>query len=928
MSVSSVERLIRYWRRIRGEVEMRSELLHKNSSSSFEEEVFIERMADLLEEKGEISGYQLARWKYKPSASSPVLMKIDAFSLEDHADQAPPTEAMMLVSDWKNTNDFDFLSNEGLDTLIQAGQQFLHQVISNADFARSLEPSRAHYDFVHTFQKHSKTIQRVHMLFLTNRCIEKRESQLIQIGHVQIYMRFWDLSALEQLEHSQSSSGGQIHIDLRTFGGALPCLSAPEDHRYQAYLAVLPATTLKNIYDAYGTRLLEANVRSFLQVKNNKVNQGIRNTILKDSASFFAFNNGLSATAEDVRVERIDGQQCLTYIKGLQIVNGAQTTGSLHRASVQDHASLEQISVPLKLTCIRPEYSQSLTPLISKYANSQSKVELADFSANHTFFIELERLSRSIHLPPQYREFCFFERARGQYENELARCTDLERVKHFKVQYPKDKVFSKTDVAKFIYSWDGFPYLVSRGAQKNFSHFVVHWIRDYEQSKQSIHAKWYQRFIAQSILYNTVYECAARIQLRSYRSSVVTYVVALLSYHSDAEIDLDLIWKQQKLSSAFSELATEWCLWVHQTLKDTAEDITVSDWAKKEACWKLFLEREPISPLEDIPEIRSEDADRIPQSIPSIPEPSFQFNERPQVFRARPESVSQPTIQPETQPVAKDLVLQSEPGTTQDLNFTQTPTTPMENRTATQSKHPESEVPVKVQHTEAQHMDWKDVQASAPAVRESKDAQGSSKEKMLPLASQNIEPELPQAVSVDFPPDDGSSIDDWMEQEQAETRLQHAQPLVQIEQPAPSVKEPKSVLSELTTHEETQSEASVSGVQAEHVVPHGSRQHFKEHPSTLIESPSSHEPTVASNPSVHSTPEEVRPEVLVARALLLSASLEEDVLLRRIAHSLLGKKRLGKHVRKRAMEIVKRLVNESIIAWDPEDETYFLCSSV
>ena len=74
---------------------------------------------------------------------------------------------------------------------------------------------------------------------------------------------------------------------------------------YEAYLIVVPGTQLAAIYDRWGARLLEQNVRVFLQARGG-VNKGMRNTIENDPTMFFAYNNGVTATAEAVQT-RTDG---------------------------------------------------------------------------------------------------------------------------------------------------------------------------------------------------------------------------------------------------------------------------------------------------------------------------------------------------------------------------------------------------------------------------------------------------------------------------------------------------------------------------------------------------------------------------------------------------------------------------------------------
>ena len=118
----------------------------------------------------------------------------------------------------------------------------------------------------------------------------------------------WDIRRL----HAQATVGygrEDIEIDLvEDFGGPLPILSAQQSEAdHESYLAVIPGQVLADIYDRWGARLLEQNVRVFLQARG-KVNRGIRITLENEPSMFFAYNNGITATAEQVDIENVGGQ--------------------------------------------------------------------------------------------------------------------------------------------------------------------------------------------------------------------------------------------------------------------------------------------------------------------------------------------------------------------------------------------------------------------------------------------------------------------------------------------------------------------------------------------------------------------------------------------------------------------------------------------
>jgi hypothetical protein len=117
---------------------------------------------------------------------------------------------------------------------------------------------------------------------------------------------------------------------------------------------------------------------------------------------FFAYNNGIAATAHAVEVESGDGCTYITKITSLQIVNGGQTTASLAAAIINDKDranGLKDIYVPMKLSVVTPEKAMVLIPNIAKYANKQNKVSDADFFSNHAFHVRMEDFSRRVLAP-------------------------------------------------------------------------------------------------------------------------------------------------------------------------------------------------------------------------------------------------------------------------------------------------------------------------------------------------------------------------------------------------------------------------------------------------------------------------------------------------------------------------------------------------
>jgi len=399
----------------------------------------------------------------------------------------------------------------------------------------------------------------------------------------------WDSERFSRLLQSGTPQA-EVDVDLETiWSGPLPCVTMPTNViEYQSHLAIVPGELLFRLYDTYGARLLERNVRSFLQAKG-KVNRGIRDTLRNEPGRFMAYNNGISITAQAVELKSLaDGRPAIVRINGLQIVNGGQTTASIHRAVKADKADLSNVFVPAKISVVPLQLLDSLAPLIAKFANTQNPVQMADFSANDPFHIDLERLSNAIWMPGEQGKW-FYERARGQYQvAQAAEGTTPARLRRFKDRTPPSRRFTKIDVARYLNSWDQLPYWVSQGGQTNFVLFM--------QRLRETHARdwlpddaFYRNLIAKAILFNTTARIVRSEQFPAYRADIVTYLVAALALKSGGQLDLKQVWDNQCASAALEALLRNWSHPVADVLVSSAAGRNVTQWAKKAECWKAVM---------------------------------------------------------------------------------------------------------------------------------------------------------------------------------------------------------------------------------------------------------------------------------------------------------------------------------------------------
>jgi hypothetical protein len=364
-------------------------------------------------------------------------------------------------------------------------------------------------------------------------------------------------------------------------------------------LAVMPATTLVDIYSRWGARLLEQNVRSFLTAKV-KVNKGIRETIKNSPTKFFAFNNGITATAESVETEDRDDGEYITKINNFQIVNGGQTTASLYSAYTKDKFDLSEIFVQMKLSIVTAKDAITLVPYIARFANSQNKVTEADLFSNHPFHIRFEGFSREIMAPQKTGAISgdkwFYERARGQYTNALASCaTKLERTK-FSSLNPRSQLISKTALAKYLNSFELLPYIVSKGSEFNFAKFADSIADAWESSEDSFNEGFYKTSIAKAIVFKCVERLVSEQKGNWYkgghRDKIVPYTISFIENairKSDKEFNFFDIWKNQSTTKQLDKLINVVAERVNELLNDPNRPIfNVGEYAKRESCWKAI----------------------------------------------------------------------------------------------------------------------------------------------------------------------------------------------------------------------------------------------------------------------------------------------------------------------------------------------------
>lgn len=428
-------------------------------------------------------------------------------------------------------------------------------------------------------------INEARVFILTDGLFPAKGVKPLKVGGVAVTFELYDVRRLMRTM-STNQSREIIDIELESIGlSAIPCVKMPEGGgEYESFLAIFPGEALYRLYEEFGPRLLEFNVRAFLQA-TGKINRGIRDTLRDEPHHFMAYNNGISATADEIRTRL--GPEGLTIVgfRGLQIVNGGQTTASVHRARRRDRLDLSKVHVAAKITRLPVDRVEEMVPKISRFANTQNVIQEADFSSNEPFHIALERLSKVVWVPGE-RSRWFYERSRGQYRTAM----DIEgstpaRLREFRERTPAAHRFAKTDLARAVNSWNRLPHIVSGGAQKNFVLFMKD-LREAYGAAWEPDESYYRGAISQVILYAAVQRVVRQEAFPAYRANIVCYLISYLSYRTGGDFLLDEIWRRQGLSAGLDRLLRSWSYAIDRRIQESAAGRNVTEWCKKEACWQ------------------------------------------------------------------------------------------------------------------------------------------------------------------------------------------------------------------------------------------------------------------------------------------------------------------------------------------------------
>ncbi len=535
-------------------------------------------------------------------------VKISGYAVSDTTDDAGnPDRLDLFVSLYKGLDELEALPDSEVGRAAKEGLQFL-RLCATGQLLSKIDETNDAYALVTEVERIFKTLDSIRIFVITDALAKTRNYAPQEVESKQVRLEIMDLQRL--FNHwQQGRPRDELVVNFQDIcGTALPSVWVPGsgDDEYDYALTAIPGEALRFLYEKYGPRILEANVRSFLGVSSKGVNKGIRDSLREHPDRFMAYNNGIVVVADQAKLDTAaDGSPGILWLQGMQIVNGGQTTASIYFAKKKHpDINLANVRVPAKIIVLRSGQAddEELISNISRYANSQNVVKQSDLSANKPFHRELEKLSMRTYCPDGVGRW-FYERSAGSYKVMLEKeaSTPVQK-KKLQAAIPPYRKITKPDLAKFLFAWDQKPHVVSLGSQKNFQAFMNE-LMDKEIAGEIVlpDQEQYKQIIAKAILFKSAQK-TIRPMFPAFQGNITSYTVSVLAFKLGTVLNLNRIWQAQSISPQLSRQIAIWAEEVNEALHRGASGKMISEWAKKNECWLQVRDHHFSPRLTNIPE--------------------------------------------------------------------------------------------------------------------------------------------------------------------------------------------------------------------------------------------------------------------------------------------------------------------------------------
>lgn len=573
----------------------------------YPELVFADKVMQHMAEFGMTFEPQLCHYEARATTQGAPKLRLSGYSFSETDEDDAPEQLDLFVSLYKGVDEVVTALQSDVQSAANQCMRFLQHCVSGK---LDMDETNEAYPLLLGIKKYFSNLEKIRIFVITDMCMEnRREFAQTDYQGKTVQLEIMDIQRLfNRLQEHRPRD--EILINFADISGTpLPCVWVPgESGEYDYALTAIPAEALRYIYDKYGSQVLEANVRSFLSA-TGKINKGIRDSLRLEPERFMAYNNGVVLVAEEIGVTRTaDGSPGIHWLKGMQIVNGGQTTASIYFTKRKfPDTDLSKVRVPAKLIILHSsaeEEEEDLISNISRYANSQNAVKASDLSANHPFHTELEAIASRTYCPDGVGRW-YYERSAGSYKVMLEREGKTPAgIKKLQGSIPPARKITKTDLAKYLNTWSQKPHFASLGGQKNFNAFM----EEIESRQKSGLARApssaeFKQMIAQAILFKSS-QRIVRPLFPAFQGNVTIYTLSILSQRIGGSLDLDMVWQKQGISPELSRQIEIWSREVNEALHRGAAGRMISEWAKKLECWWFVRDYKYSELAAGIPELK------------------------------------------------------------------------------------------------------------------------------------------------------------------------------------------------------------------------------------------------------------------------------------------------------------------------------------
>lgn len=476
----------------------------------------------------------------------------------------------LFYSIYDSASEISTKNNSDCQAAINRAQGFYRKAIQNThdEYPRA----SMNYNALKYIYDNSKTFKTVNIVLLTNGLARDISIKTIRINDKNVLLDVWDLKRIYDNTHSLSD---HLVIDVDFESDLYKSYKIPfiqmesNQYGYKCIQALLPARLLYQLYERYNTNLLYNNVRYFLGLKKKGPNQSMLMTLRNNNEMFLAYNNGITALARDIDAIPLGEKKEITetgntsssqyitmgFLKKLydfRIVNGGQTTATIFSAKQmgmsskksEDKVNLMGVFVQAKI--IISDKIEELSSGITKSTNFQNQVKAGEFSASNSFNRKMEQLSRTLYIPtkPTEHTFWYYERLKGQYDEERKRITTRVDQSVFEKTNPKKWKFSKEEMAKVWMSWKHRPHDAVKGATTTYMSYM----KDIMDSQYIPDEKYFHATVSLLMIYRYLLNREGAKSYGNGKATTVAYTMAMLNYLTFERFNLEKIWERQEIT--------------------------------------------------------------------------------------------------------------------------------------------------------------------------------------------------------------------------------------------------------------------------------------------------------------------------------------------------------------------------------------------